>query len=286
MNRNVTKIILACACLQAITSPHSSAQSVPSLINYQGRLTDQTGAALSQGVYQIQFRLWDSPTATNTSDLVWGELQSVTLFSNGVFNVILGSGTPISAPTNDLSTVFTQGVRLLGLTVVASNGVSVSSPSEFTPRQQILSVPYALQAGVAERLITAPVPSGVIVMWSGNIASIPTGWLLCDGNNNTPDLRDRFVVGARQDDTDGQAKTTIKGSLMKVGGEHQHTLTIDEMPSHTHTVPTGTITKGYDGSNYPHVTDMNSTATSSAAGGSQPHNNTPPFYALAYIMKQ
>ena len=40
------------------------------------------------------------------------------------------------------------------------------------------------------------IPTGVIVMWSGSIASIPTGWLICDGTNGTPDLRNRFIVGA------------------------------------------------------------------------------------------
>jgi hypothetical protein len=40
------------------------------------------------------------------------------------------------------------------------------------------------------------VPSGAIVMWSGTVASIPQGWLLCDGQNGTPDLRDRFIKGA------------------------------------------------------------------------------------------
>ena len=44
--------------------------------------------------------------------------------------------------------------------------------------------------------INSPFPSGGIVMWSGSVASIPSGWLLCDGTNGTPDLRNRFIVGA------------------------------------------------------------------------------------------
>ena len=40
------------------------------------------------------------------------------------------------------------------------------------------------------------IPTGGIILWSGSVASIPSGWFLCDGNNNTPDLRGRFVVGA------------------------------------------------------------------------------------------
>jgi len=52
-------------------------------------------------------------------------------------------------------------------------------------------------------------PTGGIIMWSGTIATIPTGWALCDGTSGTPDLRDKFVVGASVDDG-GVAKTTIE----------------------------------------------------------------------------
>jgi hypothetical protein len=55
-----------------------AAQSVPPLINYQGRLTDQTGAPLTAGAYGIQFRLWDDPLASGTNDLIWGQQYSNT----------------------------------------------------------------------------------------------------------------------------------------------------------------------------------------------------------------
>ena len=65
--------------------------------------------------------------------------------------------------------------------------------------------------------VDAEVPSGVIVMWHGTIATIPSGWALCDGNNGTPDLRDKFITGAKQDDA-GVAKTNISGALTQSGG--------------------------------------------------------------------
>jgi len=68
------------------------------------------------------------------------------------------------------------------------------------------------------------VPSGMIALWSGTIATIPSGWFLCDGNNGTPDLRDRFIAGA--------GTTYGVGSI---GGAATHTLSVSEMPSHTHT---------------------------------------------------
>jgi hypothetical protein len=51
--------------------------------------------------------------------------------------------------------------------------------------------------GIPSSTATAnPIPAGGIIMWSGSIGAIPTGYYLCDGQNGTPDLRDRFVVGA------------------------------------------------------------------------------------------
>jgi microcystin-dependent protein len=80
--------------------------------------------------------------------------------------------------------------------------------------------------------------TGVIVMWSGSIATIPTGWVLCNGSNSTPDLRNRFIVGA--------------GSTYSVdatGGSATSTLTSNELPAHTHSLSasgtTGTESAGH-----------------------------------------
>src|SRR6266576_2711551 len=61
-----------------------TAQSVPSLINCQGRLTDQGGAPLPSGNYGVQFRLWDSPTSTASNGLIWAQQQNVSVQANGV----------------------------------------------------------------------------------------------------------------------------------------------------------------------------------------------------------
>lgn len=99
-------------------------QSVPPLVNYQGKLTDQTGSPLSSGTYSIQFRLWDTPTGSNT--LIWAQQQNVTVQSNGVLNVILGSagGSAIlnAAPAvNNLAYAFSGSNCFLGVTVVEHN---------------------------------------------------------------------------------------------------------------------------------------------------------------------
>jgi microcystin-dependent protein len=145
-------------------------------------------------------------------------------------------------------------------------------------------------------------PSGGIVMWSGSVASIPAGWLICDGTSSTPDLRNRFVVGA--------------GSTYAVaatGGAATVALSTAQMPAHTHTFSGTTNTEGAhthsvdsnldttDGGNAASKTGKASdssfttnsagahnhtvSGTTASQGSGSTHENLPPYYALAYIMK-
>lgn len=77
------------------------------------------------------------------------------------------------------------------------------------------------------------VPAGVITLWSGSIASIPTGWSLCNGSSGTPDLRDRFVVGAGS-----------SYAVNATGGANTVTLDATMIPAHTHTVSSTGTTSG------------------------------------------
>ena len=132
------------------------------------------------------------------------------------------------------------------------------------------------------------IPSGVIVMWSGSVASIPTGWVICDGSNSTPDLRNRFIVGAGS--TYSVAGTG--GSADAIVVSHTHTATVTD-PGHAHplsqvnavstTGPLATASGSgaqTTGSNTTGITVSNSTTGSSGTNA-----NLPPYYALAYIMK-
>lgn len=108
--------------------------------------------------------------------------------------------------------------------------------------------------------------SGGIIMWHGAVVDIPPDYALCDGNNGTPDLRDRFVVAA--------------GGIFAVadqGGQwaHNHDFTGD---GHNHDVPLGTAIDG-GGWRNPWTTNDPATGTTDNAA------HTSPFYALAYIMK-
>jgi microcystin-dependent protein len=151
------------------------------------------------------------------------------------------------------------------------------------------------------------IPIGGIILWSGKQSAsspfpkVPAGWWLCDGTNNTPDLRGRFVVGY----SNSEPFNAIDAS----GGEKEHTLTVDEMPSHGHSITDpghvhietmssytvnhigqGAIylTHG-GGTDVPDAYKTTQSATTGItidpSGGGQPHNNLPPYYVLAYIMR-
>jgi len=157
------------------------------------------------------------------------------------------------------------------------------------PTNEILLVLVYVRGGSAEILtgdifndyktevLNDGVPSGVITMWGGSIADIPDGWSLCDGTDGTPDLQDRFVVGAggtyNVDDT---------------GGSNTVQLTIDEIPSHSHTetrYASNTFNGVGNGTDGGATTINYESQNTSAEGNDQAHENRPPYYALAYIQK-
>jgi microcystin-dependent protein len=145
-----------------------------------------------------------------------------------------------------------------------------------------------------------PFPKGLIMIWHNNKTTNPTssdlapGWSLCDGGTyngyTTPDLRGRFVLGA------GSGSNLTARTVGVVGGEENHTLTVDEMPSHNHNlnsnykaVSPSAYARGLDSGNYNGVDNSgNALATLSSfntdiKGGGRPHNVMPPFYVLCYI---
>jgi len=130
-------------------------------------------------------------------------------------------------------------------------------------------------------------PPGSIVMWSGSVASIPIGWVLCNGSNGTPDLRDKFVVGAGStydpEDTGGAATVT---------------LTEDDIPTHDHDLPATIVTSAGGIDDDYNVSSGFTTLVKSVITGSvgpvqtrnfgdgNSHENLPPYFSLAYIMKE
>ncbi len=129
------------------------AQSVPSLINYQGKLTDASGNPLANGVYGVAFRIWPNRVQTAGEQLIWGQEYTNVAIASGTFNVILGGSPGIALPgaaVNDLSFAFTNPSRFLGLTVSrGTNGSAIPNALEILPRQQFLTTPFAFTAGFA-----------------------------------------------------------------------------------------------------------------------------------------
>jgi hypothetical protein len=134
--------------------------------------------------------------------------------------------------------------------------------------------------------------AGMIMLWSGSSASIPSGWLLCDGSSSTPDLRNRFVVGAGST----YAVNATGGSADAIVVSHTHTATSTVTdPGHNHSLGFSitTLQGGGVGSLISSGSLNTSTATTgitvattnATAGTSGTNANLPPYYALCYIMK-
>jgi microcystin-dependent protein len=179
-------------------------------------------------------------------------------------------------------------------------GVGTTQPS------QKLEVDGTLKATSLEigSVTNAFVPSGIIVIWYGDPASLPTGWVLCDGTNSTPDLRDKFVMCS--------GNTYTKGAT---GGSANYTLTNSTMPSHSHSASVANNNHyhtaktefgfnfnlnfpapNYQYNQYSYVnryinnhscnyTGHSHTANSGNEGSGSAFSILPPYYTLSYIMK-
>lgn len=241
-------------------------------------------------------------------------------------------GTPASGTlTNCTGLVLTSGVT--GTLPVANGGTGVTTSTGtgstvLSASPALTGTPTAPTAAVSTdttqiattAFVRDIIPTGIISLWYGSVASVPAGWFLCDGTNGTPDLRDRFIVGAGSTyavaATGGSANVTPAGTISgTVGGT---ALTEAQMPKHWHRMvgPFGTTNVqggefGYgnygggtpDDTAYAYGTwsaggdaASGSTVTGSANGDSHTHSfsgtftgtsatNLPPYYALAYIMK-
>lgn len=156
--------------------------------------------------------------------------------------------------------------------------------------------------------VTASFPSGGIIIWSGSASAIPTGWLLCNGTNSTPDLRNRFIVGAGSTYAVGATGGTADAIVVS----HTHTGTTNStsltgsLTATSQINTTGSIAAvgivsaaniinsqmagtsgGVANSNatYNINATHTHTFTTDSTGSSGTNANLPPYYALCYIMK-
>lgn len=146
-------------------------------------------------------------------------------------------------------------------------------------------------------------PSGGIIMWSGSVGSIPSGWLLCNGASGTPDLRDRFIVGAGSGYSPGNTGGTADAVVVSHSHSASSSFSGNTLPAHSHTTTntyyspdaaagtfyrggTANFTSANGVSSVSAGTPSGSVSTSiTASGVSGANANLPPYYALAFIMK-
>lgn len=204
--------------------------------------------------------------------------------ANGATSLVFCDGTdffpgalPYGTGTGSGSVVYSNSPTLTGTPLAPTAAAGTNTT-------QIATTAFVLANGL---------PSGSIILWSGSVGSVPSGFYLCDGTNSTPDLRDKFIVGA--------------GSTYSVGGtggsadaivvSHTHTATSSVTdPGHFHTVfaNPGGGSGAFGGGSSGGATNINSdtkttgisVSTSVASSGSSGTGaNLPPYYALCYIMK-
>ena len=179
--------------------------------------------------------------------------------------------------------------------------VNIYKDAEFLPR-------YSLKVTRVSGNGQSSLPVGSIIPWYGQIADIPNGFAFCNGSNGTPDLRNRFIVGAGS-----------TYSLSATGGADSVTLSASHMPSHYHyhgynyssnggmwprlataiqpNYPSGAIATKWNGSGGGNWNGWDSGGSTyllsnlitslpyDNSGGTSSHENRPPYYALYYIMK-
>jgi len=271
------KVFIFIFLLSAVSFAYAD---VPNEIRYNGKIKEYRVEV--NGTRNINFKIYDTLTGGTAK---WESGSKSVIVSSGIFSYTLSP---------DISLVDWRGKDYY--LEIEIDG------KKLEPREKLTSVPYALHSNTAENITVKSdaefsvkigsnkqlivnsneiksiigtteyymVPKGAIIIWSGAIDKIPNGWVLCDGTNGTPNLTDRFILGAGN-----------SYSVGAVGGEAEHTLTVNEMPSHSHTLGYKSDGSGGGGSGPNKTGTINTDET----GGGLPHNNMPPYYSLCYIMK-
>jgi hypothetical protein len=253
------------------------------------------GAGSGASVVQLTDKLKDVLYSSDIGSTVQGydaDLAAIGALAKTDGNFIVGNGSTWVAESGNTA------LNSLGVTATATELNTLDGITASTAELNILDGLTATTSNL-NTASTHYVPSGGIILWSGSVASIPSGWFLCDGNNSTPDLRDRFVVGAGSSyavgATGGASSVTLSTSQIP---SHTHTFsgTTSHVGDHTHSIPdgsgvdgasaleaglvTGTVQSGAAGAH-----SHTFSGTTAATGSGSSHENRPPYYALAYIMK-
>ena len=212
------------------------------------------------------------------------------LSSDGTDTVWIDANTTSVANANNVgtnldSTDADQFVTFVGASS-GNNPIRVDAGVKYNPSTNTLkATKFSGDGSLLTNITTGQLQgagifvSGMIVLWSGAADAIPTGFVLCDGNNSTPNLSGRFVVGYDASNSDYDVNDT--------GGSESVTLTVNQIPAHTHNINLAVRAFYQEPRNFGVGTDgsANNSEDTGSTGGGQSHENRPPFYALCYIMK-
>jgi len=278
--------------LQIIDRMVSQAGSI-SLSGTTHTLTVSDGT-LSDGQYGVLV-FGGSPSGTNTVTISPNDAKRIFIVRNvSGQSVVLtqGSGGNVTVANGDDAIVYCDGAGA-GAAVVdttdnylrSSNNLSDLGSASTARTNLGLGTAATLNAGTsANNLVQLDgsgalpavdgsaltgiegVPSGVIALWSGSTGSIPSGWVICDGTNSTPDLRDRFVVGAGN-----------SYAVDATGGSNTVALSTSELPGHTHTGTTasdGAHTHNVSGNTSNSGTHTHTLSGNTSNSGNHTHNGS------------
>lgn len=252
-----------------------------------------------------------SDASTARTNLGCGSIATQNATSISVSGGTIG-GTTIINTSGNLTATGTTSISTLSGTTTAGGTLDITGNLTVDGSSGTSGEVLVSQGSGSTPIWGSGFPTGGIIMWSGSVASIPSGWALCDGTNGTPNLQNRFVVGAGDtysvDDTGGSADAIIPS--------HTHTATASVSERYLQTVryvrqppsPSevtgirdvnmtndGTFTTLYnvgrdDGGGRgmafkTNVRNATGSFTTDSSGESVTNKNLPPYYALAYIMK-
>lgn len=225
----------------------------------------------------------DTTTVKNTGDET---IAGTKTFSNSIVGNLTGNvtGNVIGNVTGNVT-----GNSDTANSLATSRNISLSGDVTGT-----VTFNGTQNVTMTTQLVADPFTTGMIMMWSGTSANVPAGWALCDGNNGTPNLVNKFIRGATTSGGEGGYANSVLVShnhtfsaTTSANGSHNHTMSLAEAESGNANYPAfGTnLTRTGTTSTAPDHTHTVSGTTSSTPTENGVGKNLPPYYELCYIVK-